>query len=193
MKKAAFFTFYRTAKATKTVYTPTYYIPLERSFKGAIKWMLENLFLSPVGNYACMTHLYLKHLTLLCFSLKTQLFMQCTCVSAKITVVYKSRSKWYVQYFLWKFYPAPAKILCWSNCFICCMAILSILSTIGRWVSCGPWVSCSGVILELSEREKFYNSFRISGRSFGPNFGFPYTSYTFSLFPQHKIGRRQPA
>ena len=135
--------------------------------------------------------------------------MQCTCISAKITVVYKSRSKWHVQYFLWKCYPAPAKILCWSNCFICCMAILSILSaiiffttktqsiqsqgmmhgsvlhsnltsvltnfkvfdlifliicfitilntilffytpsisTIGRWVSCGPWVSCSGVIL----------------------------------------------
>ena len=72
MKKAAFFTFYRTAKATKTVYTPTYYIPLERSFKGAIKWMLKNSFLSPVRNYACMrlTHLYLKYLTLLCFSLK---------------------------------------------------------------------------------------------------------------------------
>ena len=41
-----------------------------------------------------------------------------------------------------------------------------------------------GVILELSEREKFCNNFRISGRSSGPNFGFPYTFYIFSLLPQ---------
>ena len=33
----------------------------------------------------------------------------------------------------------------------------------------------------------------ISGRSFSPNFGFPYTFYTFSLFSQLKIGRSQPA
>ena len=33
----------------------------------------------------------------------------------------------------------------------------------------------AGVILELSEREKFCDNIRISGRSFGPNFGFPYT------------------
>ena len=47
----------------------------------------------------------------------------------------------------------------------------------------------SGVILELLVREKFCNNFRISGRSFGPNFGFPYIFYTFSLLPQLKIGR----
>ena len=29
---------------------------------------------------------------------------------------------------------------------------------------------CAGVILKLSEREKFCDNFRISGRSFGPNF-----------------------
>ena len=45
------------------------------------------------------------------------------------------------------------------------------------------------VILELSNREKFCNNFRISGRSFDPNFGFPYTFYTFSLLPQLKIER----
>ena len=45
------------------------------------------------------------------------------------------------------------------------------------------------VILELSERKKFCDNFRISGRSFGPNFGFPYTFYTFSLLPWFKIGR----
>ena len=51
----------------------------------------------------------------------------------------------------------------------------------------------AGVFLELSQREKFCDNFRISGRSFGPNFGFPYIFYTFSLLPQLKIGRRQPA
>ena len=51
----------------------------------------------------------------------------------------------------------------------------------------------TGVILELSEREKFCDNFRISGRSFGPNFRFPYTFYTFSLLSQLKIGRSQPA
>ena len=51
----------------------------------------------------------------------------------------------------------------------------------------------TGVILELSEREKFCDIFRISGRGFGPNFEFPYTFYTFSLLPQLKIGRSQPA
>ena len=33
------------------------------------------------------------------------------------------------------------------------------------------------VILECSEREKFCDHFRISGRHFGPNFGSPYTFY----------------
>ena len=51
----------------------------------------------------------------------------------------------------------------------------------------------AGVILELSEREKLCDNFRTSGRSFGPNFGFPYIFYTFSLLPQLKIGRSQPA
>ena len=50
----------------------------------------------------------------------------------------------------------------------------------------------TGVILELSEK-KFWDNLRISGRSFGPIFGFPYTFYTFSLLPQLKIGRSQPA
>ena len=47
------------------------------------------------------------------------------------------------------------------------------------------------VILELSEREKFCDNFRISGKSCGQNFGFPYTFYTFSLLPQLKIVRGQ--
>ena len=51
----------------------------------------------------------------------------------------------------------------------------------------------TGVILELSEREKFCDNFRISGRSFGQKFGFTYTFYTFSLLPGLKIGRSQPA
>ena len=51
----------------------------------------------------------------------------------------------------------------------------------------------SVVLLELSEREKFCDNFRISKRSFGPNFGFPYLFYTFSFLPQLKIGRIQPA
>ena len=49
------------------------------------------------------------------------------------------------------------------------------------------------VSLELSDREKFYDIFRISGRSFGPNFGFPYMFYAFKLLSQLKIGRSQPA
>ena len=51
----------------------------------------------------------------------------------------------------------------------------------------------TGVIIELSEREKFWDNFRISGRNFGPNFGFPHIFYIFSLLPQLKIGRSQPA
>ena len=47
----------------------------------------------------------------------------------------------------------------------------------------------SGVIRELSEREKFCSNFRISGRSFLPNFGLSYKFYTFSLLPQLKIGK----
>ena len=38
-----------------------------------------------------------------------------------------------------------------------------------------------GVSQELSEREKFCDIFRITGRNFGPNFGFPYTFYTFKV------------
>ena len=49
-----------------------------------------------------------------------------------------------------------------------------------------------GVCLKLSDRERFCNIFRISGRSFGPKFGFPYMFYTFKLLPQLKIGRSQP-
>ena len=51
----------------------------------------------------------------------------------------------------------------------------------------------SGINLELSEREKFCDNFRILGRSFGPNLGFLYIFYTFSLLPQLNIGRSQPA
>ena len=36
-------------------------------------------------------------------------------------------------------------------------------------------ISHAGVILEPSDKEKFCDIFRISGRSFGPNLGFPYT------------------
>ena len=43
------------------------------------------------------------------------------------------------------------------------------------------------------KREKFSDNFRISGRSFGPNFGFPYTFYAFSLLAQLNIGKRKPA
>ena len=49
----------------------------------------------------------------------------------------------------------------------------------------------SGVSLELSDREKFCDIFRTLGRSFGPNFGFHYMFYTFSLLTQPKIGRSQ--
>ena len=45
------------------------------------------------------------------------------------------------------------------------------------------FVPIAGVILELSEREKFCDNSRISGRSFSPIFGFPYIFYTFSLLP----------
>ena len=45
----------------------------------------------------------------------------------------------------------------------------------------------SGVTLELSDRKKFY-IFWISGRCFGPNFGFSYMFYTLKLLPQLKIG-----
>ena len=60
----------------------------------------------------------------------------------------------------------------------------------GDWLSKEPNLQVRGirVILELPEREKFCNNFRISGRSFGPNFGFPHTLYTFSLLLQFKIG-----
>ena len=51
----------------------------------------------------------------------------------------------------------------------------------------------AGVSLELSDRGKFCDIFRISGRSFGPNFEFPYMFYTFKLLPQLRIGRSQPA
>ena len=44
------------------------------------------------------------------------------------------------------------------------------------------------VSLELSDREKFCNIFRISEGSFSPNFGFPYMFYTVKLLPQLKIG-----
>ena len=40
---------------------------------------------------------------------------------------------------------------------------------------------------------EFCDIFRTLGRTFGPNFGFPYMFYTFSLLPQLKIGRSQPA
>ena len=46
-------------------------------------------------------------------------------------------------------------------------------------------------MIELSEREKFCDNVRISGRSFGPNFGFPYIFYTFSFLPQ--LDREQSA
>ena len=57
----------------------------------------------------------------------------------------------------------------------------------------GKLKGLSGVSLELSDREKFFDIFRTLGRRFGPNFGFPYMFYTFSLLPQLKIGRSQPA
>ena len=62
-----------------------------------------------------------------------------------------------------------------------------------RWEKGDKGLPTAGVILELSEREKFSINFRISGRSFGPNFVFLYTFYTFSLLPQLKIGRSQSA
>ena len=39
-------------------------------------------------------------------------------------------------------------------------------------------ICISGVILELSEREKFCDNFRISGRSFCLSFGFPLYIFT---------------
>ena len=50
----------------------------------------------------------------------------------------------------------------------------------------------SGLSLELSDREKFCVIFRILGRSFGPNFEFPYLLYTLKLLPQLIIGRSEP-
>ena len=50
-----------------------------------------------------------------------------------------------------------------------------------------------GVSLEFSDREKFCDIFRTLGRSFGPNFGFPYMFYTFSILPLLKTGRSQAA
>ena len=50
----------------------------------------------------------------------------------------------------------------------------------------------SGVILELSHREKFCEDFRISGRSFGPNFLVSLYILCILLLPQLKIGRSQP-
>ena len=75
--------------------------------------------------------------------------------------------------------------------FVCslCRDLLFLYESAG----CHAFLGFTGVIPELSEREKFCNNFRISGWSFGPNFGFPYTVYTFSLLPQLKIGRSQPA
>ena len=42
----------------------------------------------------------------------------------------------------------------------------------------------SGLSLELSDREKFCDIFRILGRSFGSNFGFLFMFYTLKLLPQ---------
>ena len=50
----------------------------------------------------------------------------------------------------------------------------------------------AGLSLELSDRKKFCVIFRILGRSFGPNFVFPYMFYTFKLLPQLIIGRSEP-
>ena len=46
----------------------------------------------------------------------------------------------------------------------------------------------AGVSLELSDREKVCDIFRISGRSFGPTSGFPYMFYTFTLLPKLSLG-----
>ena len=54
-------------------------------------------------------------------------------------------------------------------------------------------INSSGVSLELLDREKFCDIFRISGRTFGPNFWFAYKFYPFRLLPEHKIGRSKPA
>ena len=62
-------------------------------------------------------------------------------------------------------------------------------SSTGSMNSATKKTTSAGVILELSEREKFCDNIRISGRSFGPNFGFPYTFYIFSPLPQLNIGR----
>ena len=86
---------------------------------------------------------------------------------------------------------------CWRYYYYCHFTIMitllprSLLWCINSMMY--RYIPSSGVILVLSEREKFCDNFRISGRSFGPNFGFPYTVYTFSLLPQLKIRRSQPA
>ena len=49
-----------------------------------------------------------------------------------------------------------------------------------------------GLSLELSDREQFSVIFRILGRSFGPNFGFPFMFYTLKLLTQLIIGRSEP-
>ena len=67
------------------------------------------------------------------------------------------------------------------------------LSKIRSFIGMGKTEMRQGVSLELSDREKFCDIFWTLGRSFGPNFGFPYLFYTFSLLPQLKIGRSQPA
>ena len=68
---------------------------------------------------------------------------------------------------------------------------LNILVLLHASVKCLPYQA--GVSLEISDREKFYYIFRISGRSFDPNFGFAYMFCTFKLLSQLKIGRSQPA
>ena len=70
--------------------------------------------------------------------------------------------------------------------------ILHKQSTLKEWqcyFCCLQANNVTGVSLELSDREKFCNIFRISGRSFGPNLGLPYMCYTYKLLPQLKIGR----
>ena len=41
-------------------------------------------------------------------------------------------------------------------------------------------VQVTGIITDFSDREKFCQNFRFSGRSFGQNFGFSYMFFTFS-------------
>ena len=54
--------------------------------------------------------------------------------------------------------------------------------------------SVAGIILELSDREKFCDNFRISGRLGQISvFSYMYVFYTFSFLPLLKVGRSQPA